>query len=789
MNRLIFFILICTFLLGISCSKTKISVTFEFNHDWQFVKDPDTTIVSGLFDKEITGNLIWEDISLPHTAHIEPLVISEDQWQGYAFYRKFFTLPKGSRGQHIAIEIGAAMHVAEIWLNGEYLMTHYGGYLPFYIDITCKSLHGKENCLLVRLNNLDNPQVPPGKPIRTLDFNYFSGIYRTASLIIKNPVHISLPIAANRVAGGGLMVWFNDVSSQSATVNIQTDIQNLTDKDQDISVKITLSDMQGDILQASENILVSAKNFAQVTQSIKVENPKLWSPDSPDLYNLKVELLKSDKLLDVTEIKTGIRTFRFTSEGFELNGEPLWLRGTNRHQEYPYIGYALSDNAQYRDAWKIKQAGFNFVRLSHYPHSIAFMEACDELGLMVMDAIPGWQFVGDSIFQERSIMNVRNMVRRSRNHPCVILWEASLNESDMSHSFMERAHRAVHEELPSGDVYTCGWMDYAYDVFIPARQHGKPPHYWNHYNTGKPIFIAEYGDWEYYAQNAGFNQTAFANLQEEERNSRQLRGFGQKRLVQQALNYQEAHNSNQKGTAAGDANWLMYDYNRGYAPDIEASGISDIFRIPKFAFYFYQSQAGPYIDEDTEFGKPMAFIANYWNDPDYREVKVYSNCDEIELFLNETLIGRQVPDKDQFSTHLIHPPFTFRVPQFETGTLKARAWLNGDVVAEATRNTHGVATHLQLTWDESNRPLEAAGNDVVFVYATITDEAGNPVHTDNRPVLFIVEGDAELIGHNPIEAEAGIATILLKAGKTKGELKITARAADVESAIMKLQVQ
>jgi len=165
--------------------------------------------VSELFEKESSGNLIWEDISLPHTAHIEPLVISEDHWQGCAFYCKFFQVPKGSRRQHIAIEIGAAMQVAEIWLNGQYLMTHYGGYLPFFIDITAKALHGEDNCLLIRLNNLDNPQAPPGKPIRTLDFNYFSGIYRTASLIVKNPVHISNPIAANRVAGGGVMVTFD----------------------------------------------------------------------------------------------------------------------------------------------------------------------------------------------------------------------------------------------------------------------------------------------------------------------------------------------------------------------------------------------------------------------------------------------------------------------------------------------------------------------------------------------------------------------------------------------------
>jgi beta-galactosidase len=782
------FCCISLFCVIFACSGERTTGTFDFNHDWQFVKDPDTAIVSGLFEKENTGNLIWDDISLPHTAHIEPLVISEDQWQGYAFYRKFFQVPEGSRGQHIAIEIGAAMQVAEIWLNGEYLMTHYGGYLPFYIDISEKALHGKDNCLLIRLNNLDNPQVPPGKPIRTLDFNYFSGIYRTASLIVKNPVHISHPIAANRVAGGGLLVTFDEVSEKSALVNVQTDVQNLTGKDEKVEVRFSLTDKEGIVQGTSSEATIAGNSFNKVKQSMIIENPNLWSPDSPYLYKLKVEVLKSGKLMDVMELKTGIRTFRFTAEGFELNGEPLWLRGTNRHQEYPYIGYALSDNAQYRDAWKIKQAGFNFVRLSHYPHSLAFMEACDELGLMTMDAIPGWQFIGDSLFRERSIMDVRNMVRRSRNHPSVILWEASLNESGMSREFMNKAHNAVHEELPSGDVYTCGWIDYGYDVFIPARQHGKPPHYWNQYDTGRPILIAEYGDWEYYAQNAGFNQTAFANLQEEERNSRQLRGFGQKRLAQQALNYQEAHNSNLKGKAAGDANWLMYDYNRGYAPDIEASGISDIFRIPKFAFYFYKSQAGPFTEPDAQFGKPMVYIANCWDDPAFREVKVYSNCEEVELYLNDKLIALQKPDKDQYSAHLTHPPFTFRVPKYEPGTLKARAWFNDEVAAEATRVTPGSASHLQLTWDESNRPLEAGKNDIVFVYATVTDEAGNPVFTDNRPVTFIVEGDAELIGHNPIEAEAGIATILLKAGKKTGDLKITANAVDLESAVLNIPI-
>ena len=783
---LVFFLTLVLF----SCSEPKITGSFEFNDDWEFVRDVDTIITANLFQSGDAGGPDWQTVSLPHTAFVEPLVITGDQWQGYAFYRKFFTLPEGSQGQHIAIEIGAAMQVAEIWLNGTYLMTHHGGYLPAYIDLTgLVADHPAVNVLLVRLNNLDNPQVPPGKPIKTLDFNYFSGIYRTARLLVKNPVHISDPLAANRVAGGGIRIHYEEVSDASATMVVQTDIYNMSAVDEEVTVHLSLVDREGNeaISSVSEPVVVYGAGYQQVRQEMKIENPSLWSPDLPYLYTLNIKVDQSGRILDQTSMKAGIRTFRFTADGFELNGKKLWLRGTNRHQEYPYIGYALSDEAQYRDAYKIKQAGFNFVRLSHYPHSLAFMEACDELGLMTMDAIPGWQFFGDSIFQERSIMDVRNMVRRSRNHPSVILWESSLNESGMTEDFIDRAHGAVHEELPEGDVYTCGWMDYGYDVFVPARQHGQPPRYWNDYDTGKPILIAEYGDWEYYAQNAGFNQTEFSDLKTEERNSRQLRGFGPVRLAQQALNYQDAHNSNLNGMAAGDANWLMFDYNRGYAPDLEASGISDIFRIPKFAYYFYQSQAGPDLAQEAEFGKPMVFIANYWDTPEWTDVKVYSNGDEVELLLNGQVVARQKPDTDRYSTNLVHPPFTFQIPKYEPGTLTARAYIGDQIVAETKRTTPGKAARLELNWDRSGRDLATGSIDVVFVYATVVDEAGNPVHSDNRPVVFEVEGDAELIGHNPIEAEAGIATILLKTGNTPGPIKITARAVEVQDGILKIE--
>ncbi|MBN2166364.1 MAG: DUF4982 domain-containing protein [Marinilabiliaceae bacterium] len=775
-------VLFLIFFLGLF-NNVKSSEAINFNSNWEFVKDVDTSIVSLLFQK---GDSLfdWEEISLPHTAHIEPLVIEGDQWQGYCFYRKFFEIPGNIKNKHIAIRFDGIMQEAEVWLNGKYIDTHIGGYLPFYVDVSDDVIKGL-NCIVVRVNNNDNNSFAPGKTIKTLDFCYYSGIYRDATLFVKDRVYVPDPVWVNRVAGGGVFFKTLFASSEKASVELMVDINNDDKKDAKVNVEVELIDTAGIVVahNISEKIELNSGSYKQYVKLLNISEPNLWSPDSPYLYTIKIKVLKGKSVIEKQSLKVGIRTFSVSAkEGFVLNGQKVYLRGTNRHQEYPYIGNALSNNAQYRDAWKIKMAGFNFVRLSHYPQSTAFLNACDELGIVVMNCIPGWQFFGGAEFQANALQDIRDMVRRDRNHASVMFWEASLNESRMSKDWMDKAHFVVKEELPETENYTCGWIDYAYDIYTPARQHGKAPDYWKKYKKDKPIFIAEYGDWEYYAQNAGFNQTAFADLQKEERTSRQLRENGQKRLAQQALNYQESHNDNLYGVSIGDANWLMFDYNRGYANDIESSGVMDIFRLPKFAFYFYESQKKPILN--TSFNHPMLFIANYWNDTSYTDVKVYSNCDEVELYLNNKLVSRKKPDRDRNCVNLSHPPFTFKLIEFEKGTITAKGYLDGVMVSELSESTEDKPFSIKLVPDISGKKLEAGCNDVIFIYANIVDSDGNICQTSDLNISFNVEGDAELIGFNPIKSEAGIATILLKAGKTSGQIIVSAHNPTLKSSTL-----
>ena len=730
----------------------------------------------------------WKTVTLPHTAKVEPLVIMEP-WVGISWYKKDFTAKRDWENRKVFIEFEAVMQKAEVWLNGKLLMTHTGGYLPFTVDISNEIKYNKSNRLVVRTDNHDDPEVPPGKPIKDLDFCYYSGIYRNVSLLICDRLYITDPVQAHQPASGGIRVWYPEVTAQMATVAVSALIRNDFDQARNFELSYILFDKTGTAvtLKSSQKITLEAKSEKTILEKLQVEMPDLWHPNHPDLYTLKVGIVENNTLNDFISTKIGIRKFELVRKHFLINGDPLLFVGTNRHQEYPYIGNALSDNAQYRDAVKIKEAGFNIVRLSHYPQSPAFMNACDELGILTIAAIPGWQFTGNETFMQHSYQDARDLIRRDRNHASVAMWELSLNETPMTDNFMQQMVMIADQESPDTKLITCGWINKFYDVWIPARQHAKAPDYWKKYDGETPMFTGEYGDWEYFAQDAGLNQTGYAGLKGDERTSRQLRGAGEKRLLQQAVNFQEAHNDNLINPHLGDANWLMFDYNRGYSPDIESSGIMDIFRLPKFSYYFYRSQNQSINSATTIKNSPTVKIASYWNvTSDFHNLKVYSNCDEIALYLNNILIERKTASRDNISGQLPYPPFIFNMEKFEAGQLKAEGYIKNKIICEDIIQTAGKASIINLKYDQSGKSLKADGADVVFLYATVCDANGNTITDSNASIQFTTSANGKLIGQNPVKAEAGIATILLQAGTHNKKIDIEANSENLKPAVLSI---
>lgn len=745
----------------------------KFNQDWQFARADESLNLQQAQKLDA-----WEPVSLPHTARIEPKIVN-DQWQGDAWYQKSIPYRHDWDGKKVILDFEAAMNEAEVWLNGEKVAHHLGGYLPFSVDLTGKLNTAGENRLYVRLDNRDNPITGP-KPLEILDFNMFGGIYRNVWLRVENPLHITDAVAANKVASGGIFVRYPKVTTEVAQISVQTHLMNGADA---LTVQVRQTLLDGNKVISSEETPVQAQGQRDidVAQTLTVKTPRLWSPGNPNLYQLKTEILVDGEVWDLETTTIGIRRFEFVGQDLYINGVKTFLRGVNRHQEYPYIGYALSDAAQQRDAEKIKAAGFDYVRLSHYPHSKAFMAAADKLGLVLIDAILGWQYVGDTReFEEQVIKTCRDMIRRDRNHPSVLAWECSLNESDMKESLMDRLHAVVHEEYPDEFTYSAGWKNYQYDIFLEARQH-RLGHDLD--TKGKPYAVSEYGDWEYYAMNAGLNQDDWQDLKQADRSSRQLLSDGEKRLQQQAANVSEAHNDNLNVPAFADGYWVMFDYNRGYADDLEASGVMSIDRLPKFSYYFFQSQRAPDAYAGPLAGGYMAYIASHWTADSTLNFKVYSNAEAVDLYLNGKKLAQGKPSGSY--SNLTYAPFEFHLEAFSPGTLEARALVDGKQVARHRVTTPGEPAKITAWLDKSAVAPQAGVNDVVFVYAQLQDAQNHNSRVNGEAVLFEVRGDAELISPATVFTEDGTAAALVRLGSDIGSVRVSASAKTIrESSVV-----
>ncbi len=445
------------------------AVPVSFNDEWLFIRQDSATA-----DKVLPGiipNHKWEEVSLPHTAFMESPENDEAQWTGICWYRKLYRPDKRQRHRHTGLLFDGAMHDAIVYLNGAEIARHTGGFLPFYVNLTDDLEYGRENEILVRLDNRESPFGPFGLQAAEHKFRWYSGLYRNVSLYVTDRLHITTPAQSNTPLGGGIITGVRDVSSESATLTLSVHVSNDDRTPRSFRMKNSLLDAAGLEVASSLSELTElepGQSIRLMTRMI-VMQPALWTPETPFLYTVRTTLLTDNgAVIDSRETRTGLRTVRVSPDKrLLLNGQPVTLAVTDRRQEYPYIGYALSDDASYRDAFKIREAGFNAVRSLYCPPSPAFLDACDELGLMVIDAVPGWHTGRDSLSAGAAVHEVQMLCRRDRNHPSVVIWETSLREADMPVGLLSALHQTVKEELPFGNNITSCRTDKICDLFLP----------------------------------------------------------------------------------------------------------------------------------------------------------------------------------------------------------------------------------------------------------------------------------------------------------------------------------
>ncbi|WHY22128.1 discoidin domain-containing protein [Paenibacillus sp. G2S3] len=748
----------------------------NFNTGWLFKREDVSGAQSASFDDSA-----WEGVNLPHSVRLEPKISggANQSYQGFATYRRHFTLDNSYSGKKLFIEFEGAMINAEVWINGNYLGVHHGGYTPFTFDITkYVLLEGATNVITVKLDNRDDPQTPPGKPQSGLDFEYFGGLYRDVKLHVMDNLHVTDAIYANKVADGGIFVTYPEVSKEEATVQVKTNIINENASAKNTSVKTTIVDSNNQVVatMVSDPQKIVAGSDYTFVQSTTITKPQLWHPDHPNLYTVYTAVNDGTAYVDSYKTRIGIRHIQFTpDQGFLINGEKLMLNGANRHQEFLYVGNAMPNSGQYRDAKQLREGGFNNVRTGHYPQDPAFLDAADELGLTVISPTPGWQFFGDSVFQERSYQAIRDMVRRDRNHPSIIMWESSLNETTYSLEYAQNAHKATHEEYPGDQTYTSAEYGFfgkeVYDVNYKELD-----------TAFKPLFTREWGDdWS----ESATSPTGY----------RSVRKVGETDMINSIIMRQKALNGdgyfdwaglNANPRIAGHSVWSFNDYNRGMDSDPAYSGLVDLDRYPKFNYYFFQSQRNPGVKLSDVDSGPMVYIANYWTPSSSRNVTVASNTEQVQLYLNDTLIATQSPDSG--FKNVTHPTFTFNNVSWAAGTLRADGLIDGEVAASHTVKTPGQPHHLAVEYDTKRKELVADGSDLVMAYITVRDADNNIVPTNHISVSLNLSGPGGLIGNgvtrtfaNPVAVEGGVAAALVKSSLVEGTLKLSASASGLLS--------
>ena len=763
---------------------------YSMNPAWRFHKGA----VEGAETKEFNDK-DWTVVSLPDGIEYLPTEASGCiNYQGEVWYRKHFTPDAALKGKKLFLHFEAIMGKSKVFVNGKLLTEHFGGYLAVIADVTDVLDWNGDNVIAVWADNSDDPSYPPGKAQDVLDYTYFGGIYRDCWLIAHNNVFITDPNYENEVAGGGLFVAFGKVSDALAEVQLKIHVRNATKNPFSGRVEYMLLQPDGtEVARLSDKIQVKAGRATTVSDRMPVKQPMLWTPSTPTLYNLLVRVLdKEGNVIDGYRRRIGIRSIEFKGkDGFFLNGRPYGkpLIGANRHQDFAVVGNAVANSIHWRDAKKLKDVGMEIIRNAHCPQDPAFMDACDELGLFVIVNTPGWQFWNDAPeFAQRVYSDIRNVVRRDRNHPSVWLWEPILNETWYPADFAKNTRDIVDAEYPYPYCYSGSDSE--------ARGHENFPVYFAHpanmqdaskeIDPTKTYFTREWGD----------NVDDWSSHNSP---SRVARNWGEQPMRVQAQHYACPYYPvtsydvlyKQSPQHVGGCLWHSFDHQRGYHPDPFYGGLMDVFRQPKYSYYMFMAQR-PAVKNDRNAGSgPMVYIAHEMTPFSGKDVTVYSNCDEVRLTFNKG--GKTYTyKKDKNRPGMPSPVITFPdVYDFMVDKAFSRTQKQDDVylLAEGLIDGKVVATHkvvparrpekILLWMDNEGTDLKADGSDFVTVVAAVADKNGNIKRLNNYNIRFSIEGEGRLLGGpgvlaNPVPVKWGTAPVLVQSTLKPGKIRITA---------------
>ena len=645
------------------------------NDGWKFTEKFDERMVRRNFDE--SG---LKEVRLPHTCKETPFhYFDEHIYQMVSGYRRRLFVPEEWREKRVLITIEGAAHESTVFLNGQKIGEHHCGYTAFSIDLSENLRYGEENILAVRVDSRESLNIPPFGHV--IDYMTYGGIYRDVYLEVRNPVYLKDVFVRSEFTSERDAVLISEAALNEETQGYVIR-QSMRKKGETQSVP-----------------LGECKAEAVTKLSFPVKNVSLWDVEQPALYEIKTELVWQGRVLDKTVTVFGFREAQFRRDGFYLNGRKLKIRGLNRHQCFPYVGYAMPESMQKRDADLLKrELGVNAVRTSHYPQSHYFLDRCDELGLLVFTELPGWQHIGDAAWKEQAVENVRDMVRQYRNHPSVILWGVRINESQDDDGFYAETNRVARSLDPSRqtggvrankksslleDVYTYN------DFLHEGDNRGCEKKSAVTSDVTKPYLVSEYN---------GHMYPTKAYDCEEHRVEHALRHAN----VMDALVGEEE--------IAGGFGWCMFDYNThkdfGSGDRVCYHGVMDMFRNPKLAAAVYACE---------QERKPVLEVASSMDIGEHPgchrgAVWIFTNADSVRMYKNDSFV-KEFRREDSPYRNLCHGPLL--VDDFIGDALERREHMK-PAQAEKVKTVLNTVARFglgHLTW-----AARAAAAELVLLY-------------------------------------------------------------------------